>query len=201
MKKISEGAESIVYEGTVAGIRCVIKSRIQKLYRIDELDQRIRSTRTKNEARIISSASKAGVNTPRVLLIDGFDLYTERIGGTTLNKMGRIGTNERQKIMQGAGKNLALLHSSDIAHGDYTPANIMVDSGTVYVIDFGLAEQTKSVEEKAIDLLLMKRSVEKSDYKTFESAYVHASSKSNAIVSRLHEVEMRGRYQTRTLAV
>ena len=201
MIRISEGAESVVYSGSVAGMRCIIKSRIKKRYRIDALDLRLRLSRTKSEAKIISAAFNAGVNPPRVLLIDGFDLYVERLGGTTLNGMHRLRATERHRIMHEAGRSLGLLHNADIAHGDYTPANIMVDSGIVYVIDFGLAEQTTSVEEKAIDLLLMKRSVEKSYYRAFERAYMHASNSGAATIRRLREVEMRGRYQTRTLAV
>lgn len=201
MIKVSEGAESVVYAGSVAGIRCVIKSRIEKRYRISALDLRLRLYRTKNEARIMNAACKAGAKTPRVLLIDGFDLYMERIGGTTLNNMHKLRRAERSRIMQEAGRNLGLMHRADIAHGDYTPANIMFDAGMVYVIDFGLAEQTTSIEEKAIDLLLMKRSVEKSDYKTFERAYARTSEEGAATIGRTRAIEMRGRYQTRTLAV
>ncbi len=201
MIRISEGAESVVYASSVAGIRCIVKSRIQKQYRIDALDLRLRLSRTKSEARIISAAFKAGVKTPRVLLIDGFDLYIERLGGTTLNNMHKLSRTERSRIMHEAGRNLGMLHNADITHGDYTQANIMVDSGIVYVIDFGLAEQTTSIEEKAIDLLLMKRSAEKSYYKVFERAYAHESNGGAATIQRLHEIEMRGRYQTRTLTV
>ena len=201
MIRISEGAESVVYAGGIAGISCIVKRRIQKRYRIDALDMRLRISRTKSEARIISAAFKAGVNTPRVLLIDGFDLYIERLDGATMNKMVGLRGTEKFRIMCEAGRNLGLLHNADITHGDYTPANIMVDSGAVYVIDFGLAEQTTSIEEKAIDLLLMKRSVEKLHYKAFERAYARASNDGAGTIGRLREIELRGRYQTRTLNV
>ncbi|MEM3247482.1 MAG: hypothetical protein QXD17_01185, partial [Candidatus Micrarchaeaceae archaeon] len=66
-------------------------------------------------------------------------------------------------------------------------------------IDFGLAEQTSSAEEKAIDLLLMKRAVDKTQYTTLERAYARLALNSKATIERLHEIEKRGRYQSRTL--
>ncbi|MHC1636122.1 MAG: hypothetical protein ACXQTS_05845, partial [Candidatus Methanospirareceae archaeon] len=42
----------------------VYKMRIEKKYRVKEIDERIRRERTKNEAKIIEEARKSGVPTP-----------------------------------------------------------------------------------------------------------------------------------------
>jgi Kae1-associated kinase Bud32 len=95
---------------------------------------------------------------------------------------------------------LARMHNAGIVHGDFTPANIMLCGGVPYVIDFGLAADVGSTEEKAIDLLLMKRSLPKKEYLIFEKSYAREGTGSRATLERLAEVEKRGRYQVRTLA-
>ncbi len=202
MEKLSEGAESILYSTEFAGLHAVVKDRVAKGYRVRALDDEIRSKRTKSEARILSRASSSGVKVPRVLMLGEHQIFMERLDGDTLNaimqeKKAKKGQLER--IFLEVGKRLAELHALGIAHGDYTPANIMVSNSGVFVIDFGLSEVTKSSEEKALDLLLMKRSVSKKLYNIFLSSYSAAFSDAGAIAERLEEIEKRGRYQTRTL--
>ena len=64
-----DDAESI-YIGGEAVVKIyrdrVEKSRKRKRYRIKELDEVIRKTRTKNEVKILHLARKAGVPTPIV---------------------------------------------------------------------------------------------------------------------------------------
>ena len=95
---------------------------------------------------------------------------------------------------------LGRLHDSGIAHGDYTPANIIVGKDGPHVIDFGLSELTYSVEEDALDVLLMKRSIAKTSYLGFIEGYRRSNPKAVEVLKRLVVVERRGRYQTRTLS-
>ena len=49
----AQGAEAVITETTYLGWDAVVKSRPPKTYRLPELDAHIRSSRTRNEARIM----------------------------------------------------------------------------------------------------------------------------------------------------
>ena len=197
--KMSEGAEAFVYASRILGLDAVVKSRVRKGYRIKNLDERIRIMRTKKEARALSIASNAGACVPAVLLVDKYDICMERIKGRNLNLL--LKSRDRyDKIFYRLGVYAGVLHNAGIAHGDYTPANVMVDTeGKPWIIDFGLSEMTNSFEEDALDLLLMKRSASQSQFKSFIDGYKKESWNSTEIIKRLAGIERRGRYQTRTL--
>lgn len=199
MRLIAEGAESKIYQTTLMEIDAVLKRRIEKDYRIKEIDGRIIETRSKSEARIIAMASSSGVSVPRLLLCDGKDIYMSRISGRRLDDHIKMAGG--YGVLAEVGVLLGSMHNLDISHGDYTPANIIVSGGKPFVIDFGLSEVTSSVEEKALDVLLMKRSLDKRGYVLFLKGYARSAKKHRLILSRLEKVERRGRYQTRTLAV
>lgn len=194
MRILSEGAEAQILSTEVLGIRAVVKRRIRKGYRSRQLDEAIRASRTRTEAKTLALASTNGIDAPVLLLVDGFDLYMSRIDG--------IRPQELTKAQAGrAGAILARLHALDIAHGDFTPANMLVRDGRLYIIDFGLAEITRSIEERALDLLLMKRSLGQKEAETFLAGYRDASATAASdILSRLAQIEKRGRYHVRTLA-
>lgn len=199
MKALEEGAEAVVYETALAAIPALMKRRIQKRYRIEAMDTKIRTQRSKNEARIIAVASKAGINAPKLILFDKYDVYMTRVKGKKLTDAIRSG--EAPGALFGKiGEMLGRLHDSGIAHGDYTPANIIVGKDGPYVIDFGLSELTYSVEEDALDVLLMKRSIAKDSYLSFIQGYVISNPNAAEVLKRLAVVERRGRYQTRTLS-
>lgn len=197
LKKIAEGAEAIIYATDVLGIPAVVKERMSKSYRQQTLDEKIRSERTRSEARILSRASNSGAAVPRVLMVSKYAIYTERLPGDTLNRK-RLSESERMRALKRAGSQLALIHNAGITHGDYTTANILVGDSKVWVIDFGLGEMTSSVESRALDVLLMKRSISKEEYKVFEKAY-SAGVAGREVLKRVAEIEKRGRYQARTL--
>ncbi len=195
-KVIGVGAEARLSLINLFGSDIVVKERLPKKYRAKELDLRIRKERTKNEARIMFRISRAGIRCPRIVALGRFSIYMERLEGVLL-KDKKISNKEIAE----SGRILGSMHSLDIVHGDFTPANLISDnSGKIYVIDFGLAEMTRSEEEKAVDLLLMKRYLKKDLYRLFEDAYSKTYNNSERILRRLEEVEKRGRYQVRTLA-
>jgi N6-L-threonylcarbamoyladenine synthase/protein kinase Bud32 len=195
MKALAEGAEAVVYETTLGGMPALMKRRIRKEYRVREMDTKIRTLRSRNEARIIATASKAGINSPKLLLFDGYDIYMTAIKGEKL-----AGSKASVEVFRKVGEMLGMLHSAGIAHGDYTPANIILGKDRPYIIDFGLSEITDSVEEKAFDLLLMKRSVQKGSYLAFLNGYKARCKQADETLDRLEVIERRGRYQTRTLS-
>jgi len=147
--------------------------------------------------------SSLGVNSPNVLLVDKYDIVMNRINGINLNDM--INSNNKKvnlkKIFGVLGNYIAILHNNDVIHGDYTPANIIVDkSSNVYLIDFGLSEMTNSVEDKALDILLMKRALDGNGVEEFLKTYKNICKENKLVLKRLADIEKRGRYNTRTLA-
>ncbi len=203
MRRISQGAESDVYLDRLFNMEIVIKQRVVKKYRILELDTQLRYERTRSEAKIMAIASGSGAYVPRVFLIKRYSLFIEHIEGDMLSKIiSSMKAPEINNIMEDAAFDLAALHKSNIAHGDYTPANLLLSkSKRLYVIDFGLSQQTNSIEEKAMDLLLMKRSVPLGAYLAFEDSYKKNCTMAVEVIKRLKHIEIRGRYQTRTLAI
>lgn len=201
MRKISEGAEAHIYSMKFLGFDSIVKRRIEKKYRLKEIDENIRTQRTKNEARILALVKDLGIDSPGLLLVDKYDIYMQRINGIRLNELLNSDNKNLAKVFADLGKYAAILHANNIAHGDYTPANVIVGNGRVYLIDFGLSEITNSLEEKALDLLLMKRSIDKNLFDKFIGNYKHINKESCATIKRLAEIEKRGRYNTRTLII
>lgn len=204
-KIIDKGAEARLLGSTFLGVDVVIKDRVRKNYRIEEIDSSIRKERTRSEARIMCAASACGARVPLVLWVGSSVLVLTRIYGAMLNRLvegGRVDGQDLFGIMSDAGRQLALLHRNGIVHGDYTTANIIVDrQRKAWIIDFGLGELTSSLESRAVDVLLMKRSVSAALYSCFLESYLSSRGYDDAgkVVARLADIERRGRYQKRTL--
>ena len=203
IKKISEGAEAFIYSTAFLGFDAIIKSRVRKGYRLKEIDESIRLQRTKDESRIIKIAYSNGINAPSVLLVDKYNIFMTRINGRNLNRLlDSVSKDNKnlERITFEIGIYAAKLHNINVAHGDFTPANILVDgSYNVYLIDFGLSMITNSVEEKALDLLLMKRSLDSGLFGSFVLGYGKTANDAEIVLDRMYKIERRGRYQIRTL--
>ncbi len=204
MRKISEGAEAWIYKTRMLGRNAIMKYRVEKTYRIAELDSDLRERRTRNEARIQAELYESGVRVPSVMMAGRYFIVMDEIDGETLNKRINSGirSNAAIRTMYEAGILLARIHDHGISHGDFTTANLMIDrSGRLWVIDFGLSAFTNSVEDKALDVILMKRSVDENLYTHFVEGYKRGTAESGSVLKKLDEIERRGRYQTRTLSV
>ena len=62
------------------------------------------------------------------------------------------------------GQDIAKLHSADIIHGDITTSNIMLQNDNLVFIDFGLGRYSHLDEDKAVDLLVLKKALQSIDY-------------------------------------
>jgi len=69
-KIIRKGAEASLYYGHWFGKEVIFKYRIPKKYRNEELDNKIRTERTLNEARALIKVKNYGINVPQVFEID-----------------------------------------------------------------------------------------------------------------------------------
>ena len=191
------GAEAIVMKGELLSRHIVIKERIKKDYRIAELDERLRRERTRAEARLLHKAKVAGVQCPVVLEVDDFSITMTWIDGK------RPEMNDME--CRDSGKILASLHSADIIHGDFTPANLILSERKIFVIDFGLGFLSKDIEDKAIDIYTMLKALDEKAGKAFVGEYRAAYSKpktqnpknkttADSILRRVEEVKKRVRY-------
>ena len=149
MELLYQGAEAKIYldKGKV------IKERIKKDYREEELDIFLRKTRTKKEAKLLSDVKRLGLKVPIVYNVEKFSIDMEFIDGIILkNKLNNLNF---KKICRELGSYVSILHSKDVIHGDLTTSNIVLKDNEIYFIDFGLGVETKSLEKKAADLLTL----------------------------------------------
>jgi len=181
------GAEAVLTKKSLLGMACVVKARMVKGYRAKELDAKLRLERTRSEARLLHKAKLAGVMCPTVLEADDFSITMGFIEGE------RPAMDERDS--REAGRILARLHGADIIHGDYTPANLIRESGgrRMFVIDFGLGFISNDIEDKAVDVFTMMRAIGKDGKQAFASGYADYA-KSKSVLARVRDVEKRVRY-------
>lgn len=197
-KNISSGAEAIILLNANCNIE---KSRIEKSYRIKDIDISLRSSRTKNEARIMQKLQKI-IPVPKIINITEYSLEMEYIDGIQLKKI----LDARPELAVLIGKNLALMHDNNIIHGDLTTSNMILktdDGEKLYFIDFGLSFVSTRIEDKAVDIHLFKQALESKHYRVFEKAYKgflegYCPKDKNAILERLRVVEERGRYKEKS---
>jgi len=197
-KTILEGAEAVLTPCVFGPFAALDKLRKPKPHRPAALDIKIRASRTKVEARLLARAKEAGVPCPPVLAVGPFDIVMGRMGGKTLNRYGQ--GKIPPAVFTLAGLYLARLHGANIVHGDYTPANLMLDldgkTPALCVIDFGLGFVTKDCEDFAVDVLTMKKALkEKEAQEAFLSGYGREGEK--RVLEKMEEVEQRARYQDR----
>ncbi len=181
------GAEAILSERSLLGRRCVQKRRIAKGYRLKELDSRLRLERTRSEARLLHRAKLAGVSCPVVLEVEDFTITMGFIEG--------MRPEMHAEDCREAGRILAALHESGIIHGDFTPANLIMErSGKISVIDFGLGFMSNDIEDMAVDVFTMIRALGDAGAKdAFIDGY-SSYAKAGAVLARVKQVEKRVRY-------
>ena len=204
LRLLGRGAEAEVGLGSFAGLPAVYKVRKPKPYMHPRLAQDLVFKRTRKEAKAISRVRRAGVRVPAVyaVLPDVGVIVLEYVEGRRLRDLFDVDPDEAIRHVATAGRYLALMHKAGVAHGDYTTSNMIVRDGFLYVIDFGLADFTVSIEERATDVHLFRRSLESAHarwarraYEEFARAYVsELGSEGRRVLDRAEEIRLRGRY-------
>ena len=101
-----------------------------------------------------------------------------------------------EKLSFRIGEEISKLHSADIIHGDITTSNIMLQNDSLVFIDFGLGRHSHLDEDKAVDLLVLKKALQSIDYdlslKYFEAVLNGYGDES--ILNKISDIESRGRY-------
>jgi Kae1-associated kinase Bud32 len=197
-KIIGRGAEAILIQEDSK----LIKKRIKKSYRIEILDEKLRKQRTKKEAKLLKKAAKL-IPVPKIIKTDEKqEIDMTYIEGKKLSEHLDTRTNA-EEICKTIGEQIAKLHDSDIIHGDLTTSNMIFSEkeNKVYFIDFGLGFESKKIEDKAVDLHLIKQALEAKHFNNYEKFFqavlegYKLSKHHLATISRLKAVEKRGRYK------
>ena len=174
----------------------VYKRRIEKRYRVNELDKRLRKERTKSEAKLISEARRKGVPTPIIFDVNEYVLVMERIKGDLAREVISEPISER------IGEFVGILHKSGIIHGDLTTSNIIVGD-RIYFIDFGLAFVESNTEARGVDVHVFFQSLQGTheSYERLKAAFITGYKRTfpqaAQVLKRVAEIERRGRYAER----
>jgi Kae1-associated kinase Bud32 len=197
---LAQGAEAII----TLEKENVIKKRIKKSYRIKALDEKIRKLRTRGEAKIIERVRKITF-APKVIKSSEKEkiIEMEYIPGEKISEFLNDYEKEKQfEIMKKIGIAVKKIHKNDIIHGDLTTSNMILHNNEIYLIDFGLGFNSKKIEDKAVDIHLLKQALEakhfanwKELYQKFKLGYSEKNHESKKVFERLLAVEKRGRYK------
>ena len=202
---IYRGAEAEIVKSTFLSNDVVLKRRLKKSYRIDEIDNRLISSRTKEEAKLISEARKSGVSVPIIFdvnLNEGTIVMQYLKGQRIKDVISEIPDEERKRLCLKIGKNIAKLHNSDIIHGDITTSNMILSEGKISFIDFGLGELNPEIEAKGVDLHVLMEAIESTHSKysecfkfVLEGYKRESKSDANLVIKKIDEIVKRGRYR------
>ena len=194
MKIIKQGAEAILKLDK----KILIKERIPKNYRIKEIDERLRRFRTRREANLLQKINF--LNVPRIFNVNDKKMSIEMgfISGKLLKDFLK---NNKHFDFELIGKEINKMHDNNIIHGDLTTTNIIIKNNKPYFIDFGLGFFSNKIEDKAVDLYLLKHALtssfpliaEKIFNKILNGYKINKHYKE--IIERLKKIENRGRYK------
>lgn len=205
-KLIKRGAEANLYSTDWFGLPAVSKVRIKKRYRRKELDDWIRSHRTLREAYLMSKSRSRWVSVPIIFLVDpsrGEIIMEEILGRRLKEVMEDISSTELKSIFTGIGSMIGRLHKDGIIHGDLTTSNMILVDETIYLIDFGLSIQSRRLEDRGMDLRLLKGVLSSAHSQAFNRAYTSlikgyrtfaGSRATDEVIRVVEQIERRGRY-------
>jgi len=199
MKKVLySGAEANLYleEGKL------VKERISKGYRHDFIDNAKRKYPTRREFKILTKAKKF-MNVPEVFEMDDNEMKVvmEFVEGDVLKEtLDNYSKKKRGEVCLKIGEQVSKMHDNHIIHGDLTTSNMILKDDKVFFIDFGLGFISHKIEDKAVDLHLLRQAMESKHFKhenNFELVLKGYKKSSNfkETLERLEKVEKRGRYK------
>jgi len=206
-------AKTIIYRGAEAeiclahymGHQVVQKRRIRKSYRIKNIDSRLISYRTREEAKLMTEARLYGVSVPIIYDVDlGNGIITmEYLKGKRIKDiLNNLSENERKRICKKIGESIAKFHNNDIIHGDITTSNMILLDDRVHFIDFGLGEKSSEMETKGVDLHVLMEALESTHSKyancfdyVLEGYKKEFKGNAKSVINKIEEIVKRGRYR------
>ncbi len=207
LQPLHRGAEADLFLSQLPPWKVVVKKRVRKAYRHEELDAKIRKERTVKESSAIREARIAGARTPSILGLDleRFSIIMTFVQGLVArDSIDIMSDSRRLPLFEDLGRQIGFLHSAGIVHGDLTTSNIIVpDDGNPFIIDFGMASRTSEPEDRGTDLHLLQRSLTAthgldaaSSFKRVAKGYRESAGEKMAESSlrKTAEISRRGRY-------
>ena len=202
MKLIKKGAEADIYQTMWQNSKAILKIRKTKNYRNSSLDSKIRKQRTIKESQIISQVKAFGIPAPLVYFVNlkNTSIIMQEIPGKPVHDLSESKIIQLSKTI---GKLVGMLHKNGIMHGDLTTSNFIFFKNNVYVIDFGLSQNTIKPEDHAVDLRLIKEILNSAHakimvhaWKNFLLGYKSVVGNANyvKITKLVSDIESRGRY-------
>jgi len=202
MKLMKKGAEADIYQMMWQNSKAILKIRKPKNYRNSTLDSKICKQRTIKESQMLSQVKSFGIPTPLVYFVNLKNnlIIMQEIPGKPVHDLSESKIIELSKQI---GKLVGMLHQNGVMHGDLTTSNFILFQNTVYVIDFGLSQNTIKSEDHAVDLRLIKEILNSAHAKIMQSAWKnfllgYKSIVSNASFTKITklvlDIESRGRY-------
>ena len=218
LKIIQQGAEAKILFDSSKNL--IIKNRISKSYRHPNLDAQIRKRRTKSETKLLEKAGKI-INCPTPThTANIYQIQMPFIEGKKLSEnLNNFALEKQKEICREIGSSVAKLHKEDIIHGDLTTSNMIYvpnkkdtlfakgddgEKNKIFFIDFGLGYISRKIEDKAVDLHLLKHAFEAKHFMhwkiLFEDALksyekILGKTESEKIFERIKSVEKRRRYR------
>ncbi len=199
---LSINAEARVYRGAYLGCDVVIKERVSKKYRNPSLDIELRKSRAFTEAKVLYHANQEKIRVPAIFFVHPIEFYIvmEYVAGQSLKNY--LEHHKDLTLLYKAGQQVAMLHNINVVHGDLTTSNLLVSDGQITMIDFGLAQYTTAIEDKAVDINVFYRTLEsthpniwKLAWDEFIRGYGDISTEFKPVMKRMEKIDERVRYK------
>lgn len=193
MEMIAQGAEAQIFKVDENTLK---KVRLAKPYRLKQIDEKLRKFRNKREFKVLIKLFGADVNVPEPFELnvkDDISFTFEYIDGTVLKEV------LDEKLLEKAFENIIKMHNQNIVHGDLTTLNMIEKDDSVYLIDFGLADFSHKIEDKAVDLNLFFTCIKNEHPNLYAQKerlvkeYAKHAERGESVIGRLHKIEHRGR--------
>ena len=202
---IYQGAEAKICRSKYMNFETVEKRRITKSYRIKNIDNRLISYRTKEEAKLMIEARNQGVSIPVIYdvnLDDGIITMEYLKGKRIKDILNNLDEEERAHICKMIGESIAKLHNNNIIHGDITTSNMILMDDKIHFIDFGLGEINSEIEAKGVDLHVLMEAIESThprysncfDY-VLEGYKNKLKDDAKPVIKKIEDIVKRGRYR------
>ena len=200
---IKRGAEADLVRTEFLCRPAVAKRRVPKGYRLKALDDELRRSRIRMEARLMSEARSAGVSVPILYDIDSAEgtVVMEFIAGPTVKEIFDRGGTTAAKTARTLGRIVGRLHRAGIVHGDLTTSNMIVRDRRIVLIDFSLGAKDDRAEARGVDLHLLREALVSAHarattyYREVLRGYRETMGKeTDAVLAAIRDIEGRGRY-------
>jgi len=204
-KILYRGAEAEIRLSEYMGKIVVQKQRVQKAYRIKEIDEQLIASRTKEEAKLIAEARSHGVSVPVLYDVDLVKgaITMEYLDGQRIKDiLNKLDEAERKRICLKIGESIARLHNHDLIHGDITTSNMILLHDRVHFIDFGLGSKNTELEAKGVDLHVLMEAFASTHSKysncfeyVLEGYTKQFRGDASSVKEKIEEIVRRGRYR------